>query len=244
MPLCILTGAEGFVADKGRLTYCVSLAIDELCRHGVGVFATFTFQENVTDKAEAERRWRNLKGRIQRKVPTILGVHIWQRQKRGAWHIHAVFNQPLDVSWLRPIALECGFGTFLDLRYVGSARGGYEGWDRRRVVGYITRYITRDLAEEDKGVRLVGYTGKARVATQRFGWSRGISYLYRCGRGEWRRMFLDGALDNDWDRKEWQQSYWFAVRLGWEVQTSKERERILETSAGVRAWWLDSEDPF
>jgi len=232
------------VADKGRLTYCVALAIDELCKRGTAVFATFTFQENVTSKAEAERRWRNLKTRIQRRVPTVLGVHIWQRQKRGAWHIHAVFNQPLDVSWLRPVAIECGFGTFLDLRYVGGARGGFETWDKKKVAAYITRYITRDLADEDRGARLVGYTGQARVATQRFNWARGLAHLYRCGRAEWRRMFLDGALDTDWDYKEWEQSYWFAVRLGWEIQSHKDQQRLLENSKGVRDWWFESKDPF
>lgn len=227
------------MGDKRRVAYCVQLAVEELCKGRRAIFATFTFQENVTDKKEAERRWRNLKTRIERKIPGIRGVHIWQRQKRGAWHIHAVFNQRLDVSWLRPAALACGFGTFLDLRTVGQPTGGFDDWNTRKVVSYVTRYITRDLGEEDKGARLVGYTGNARVATQRFSWSSGLSYLRRVGRGEWAGMVREGVgepMDEG--------AYWFFVRLGWETLDDDQRQVLLDKSASVRRWWFCADDPF
>ncbi len=231
---------------RGKLAYAVHLAIDELVRPLRGrkqgmhpVFATFTFHDNIRDKAEAAKRWRALKERIRRRWPDLKGVGVWQRQKRGAWHLHYVFNHYLAIVELRDKAVACGFGSFLNLRMVSTEKGSSTViWSVNRVANYIARYIVRDTGdEEDEGVRMVDYLG-ARVATIAFNWRNGFSYLYRTGRQAWSELFGGAYLPSTCD------NYWFLIRLGFEWLTLEERNRLLSASQSVSRWWNPEAYPF
>lgn len=223
----------------------------------MAVFATFTFRENITDKKEAAWRWRKLKERIRRMMPethvetkaqalslpfdkpAVMGIGVWQRQKRGAWHLHMAFNQWLDVELLRHHAVKSGFGPMLNLRYIeGSNRKGFS-WNPRRVVQYMMRYIGRDIGtDQDKGVRVVEYFGNGvRQATTSFGWVGGFARLYRAGRQAWSDIFAD-------DGQPTLDDYWFIIRLGWECSTVESRARAIAESDAVAAWWNPTAYPF
>ena len=224
--------------SRAKLSYAVHVAIAEIARTSrFPTFATFSFAENVTDKAEAAVRWRRLKERMKRKLPDIRMVGVWQRQERGAWHLHVVADRYLDIHWLRPAALECGFGPQLNLKPItvpGSR--GFRQNDPRDVARYITRYITRDCESEDKGVRLVDYTGSARRVTVAFSWYKGISRLWRLGRQVWSDIY--GV-----ERPTFE-AYWFVVRLGWEVLSEGQQREVLEGSDAVSRWWDPERYPF
>jgi len=228
------------VGSVAKSKYCIALAVDDLVKRGRPIMATLTFRENIEDKAEAERRWKNLRQRIQRQFPALRGVHTWQRQSRGAWHIHAVWSHPIDVNWLRSVAVECGFGSQIVLRHVQKAQGGFDSWSARKVVDYICRYISRDLGESpDPDIKLVGYMGKARVSSQHFGWAKGVSKLYRRGVEAWHDLGLcefSGPLH--------EQPFWFVVRLGWESLGDQEQEYLAATDSAVRRWFYAFDDPF
>lgn len=213
-------------SGKLKLTYAVQLAVAELCRLSKSpVLATFTFAENVCDREEAEVRYRRLKERLRRHTLTLNAVGVWQRQARGAWHLHLVMDRQVSIEWLRPAAVACGFGPFVNLKRIGA--DGFRQLSPAKVARYISRYVSRDLPDEDKGARLVAYVGNARRATVRFGWANGVSRLWRAGRGLFFDMF---GHSPDFE------SYWFVVRLGWESLTADEKSLAFE-SRGVRSWW-------
>lgn len=229
---------------KGKLAYAVTLGIAELCRSskGIPVFATFTFRENITDKAEASKRWRRLKERLRRgigarSVVPLQGVGVWQRQKRGAWHLHYVFNQFLGIVELREAAEACGFGPMLNLRFIKKGVNAPGLWKPQRVVSYMVRYLTRDLDDQDKHVRAVDYLGTRRATTS-FGWANGFAKLYRAGRAAWSDLYAEDlgqpCLDN----------YWFIIRLGWEVMSYEEKSFIAQSSDAVKRWWDPKAFPF
>jgi len=217
-------------AHQAKLAYAVQLCVEELCRESeTPVFATLTFAENITSKSEAEVRWGRLRERLRRRYPNLKGVGVWQRQSRGAWHLHLVIDRQLDINWLRPAAMACGFGTFINLRFVKKMDGFRDMGGAVKVARYIARYVTRDeRGIEDKGVRIVCFIGReTRIASTRFGWAAGLSQLWRYGRAEFFTIF--GCAPSAGQ-------YGLCVRLGWELLSAEEQERRHLTSASVRRW--------
>lgn len=224
---------------RTKSAYAVGLGVEEIIRlrKGLPVWGTLTFEENITDKREAQRRLRALKERMRREWPGLRFVGVWQRQKRGAWHFHFLADRWLDVHVLRKMCLETGWGPFCNLKVVERLKD--KGWvmdGKTRVVDYMTRYLTRDM-EQDKGVRLVEYMGP-RVSTTSFGWARGFGFLYRAGRQAWSDMFVAELGQPDFD------DYWFIVRLGFEVLSPEQQEWVLRTSVTVLKWWDPDAFPF
>jgi translation elongation factor P/translation initiation factor 5A len=132
--------------------------------------------------------------------------------------------------------MECGFGTFVDLQSI-RPNAGFHYKGPGKVAAYLTRYMARDLSEGE-GVRQVVYMGGARVATTRFNWSRGMSYLYRKGK----EMYLD--LYHQLPKFD---QYWFTIRLGWESLSEEEQDYLILSDKGVRRWWEKTaypDDPF
>jgi hypothetical protein len=237
---------------RGRLAYAVELGVAEIVRTSKSpTFDTFTFQDNLTDKKEASRRWRCLKARLKRKYEGLRGVGVWQRQARGAWHLHFVFDRRLDVNEVRLMAIDCGFGAQLNMRAIGDLPGMKSGWTPIRVARYLTRYITRDISEADKGVRLADYCGDSRKATTAFRWMKGISRLYRLG-----CLHLFGA-ECDWregrprvwctERECWESPFeamWVLVRMGFNSLTKEEQQQAVQDSDAVAIWLDPGRYPF
>lgn len=224
---------------RAKLSYAVALAVAEIVRTAKEpTFDTFTFADNVTDKLEASKRWRRLKARLKRHYAGLRAVGVWQRQKRGAWHFHAVFDRRLDVIQVRPWAIACGFGAQLNMRAVGEVPGMRAGWTPLKVAKYLTRYITRDVSEGDGGVRLADYCGDCRKATTAFRWGGGIARLWRLGRQAWSDMF---AADEGQPTFE---QFWMLVRLGWETLTGQEQAEAVEGSDAVAMWLNPERYPF
>ncbi len=96
---------EGFVRHWGGEDYCAEL--------------TLTFAENITEKAEASRRFNSLRTALAGLgIRSYIGC--WERQTRGAWHLHLfvalarpVRNQPSAGILHVATALKCGAGEFL-----------------------------------------------------------------------------------------------------------------------------------
>lgn len=223
------------MAYKAKLAYVVHLSVHEILREGrFPVFATFTFRENVIDTKEAHNRWRKLKERIRRRWRDQAGIGVWQRQHRGAWHLHYVFKCYMQVAELREMALACGFGPFVNLRHVA---GGNAAWTTSRVVKYLTRYVTREMSETDKGVRVVDRLGK-RNATARFSWANGFAFLFRKGMAAYNDVFARelGPVCVFED-------YWFVIRLGFEWCSLDERDRVLRSDSVFR-WWAPQLVPY
>lgn len=226
--------------SRAKLAYAVCLGVAEIVRTSKApTFDTFTFAENVTDKLEASKRWRRLKARLKRHYPGLRAVGVWQRQKRGAWHFHCVFDRRLDVLQVRPWAMACGFGNQLNMRAIGDLPGMRQGWSPERVARYLTRYITREVdSEADAGARLADYCGDARRATVTFRWANGIGKLWRLGRGAWQEIFGGHGTQPRFEE------FWFVVRLGWETLSAEEQGLMLLDSHEVAEWFNPERYPF
>lgn len=232
-------------AHSVRSAYAVCQAVGYLVsRFPSCTFATFTFAENITEKAEAEIRWRRLKGRLLREIPWLAGVGVWQRQARGAWHFHLVCNSYLPIVFLRPCALDCGFGPFINLRAIRShaqgVRPGFRSFDASRVARYISRYVSRDfssgdLPDSDKHVRVVEYFGGCRVCTTSFRWVGGFSRLWREGAEAWFTLYGICPTFRDFAQ---------VFELGWHCLTQVEQSAMALASDPVARWRGMIDEPF
>lgn len=229
---------------RGKLSFAIALGVSEICRTSKHpTFDTFTFAENVTEKAEAMRRWRRLKARLKRRYSGLRGVGVWQRQGRGAWHLHYVFDRRLDVVQVREWALACGFGSQLNMRSVGDIPGYRQGWSPERVARYLCRYVTRDIDATDKSVRVSDYCGDSRKATVAFRWAGGIGQLYRLGRAWWSEIYGGDPFDRPCAEQR-SEAFWLLVRMGWQGLTEPERQKLLAESDAVASWFDPERYPF
>jgi hypothetical protein len=158
------------------------------------VFCTLGFQDNVIDHNEASRRWQPV-ARWMKEVKHVRFVGVWQRQKRGCWHLHLILDRRVDATALRSRAVESGMGSQVDLQFIRRRESDgehtiskttgkkYNGnWDRANysVVHYLCRYLTRDF-QKDFGAQLVVRGGIERTGNVRFAWVDGASYAWRLG---------------------------------------------------------------
>ena len=177
------------VGPRKKVALALSWNVAHLCRtwgiDRVG-FLTLTFADHVTDAREAQRRFNSLATHVLRKrYPAYVAV--LERQKSGRIHYHLLVvlpddirtgidfdaiangdyktaNKSLRLEWAfwRKTAPNYRFGRteLLPIKSDADALGQYVG-----------KYIAKGQAfrtEDDKGVRLVRYSGGARMATCKF----------------------------------------------------------------------------
>jgi hypothetical protein len=225
-------------SSRKKTGYLVGIAAEELRRtvkSGQLCFITLTFEENVQEKSEAMKRWHRLAERLRRRYPRLRGVGVWQRQQRGAWHLHLLVNTGyVPLEWFRPAAVACGFGRIMKLEIVGYMPGFREDRSLRSAVAYMVRYVTRDLEVED-GVAVVTYFGGARCGSVKFSWNGGLNFLYRRGCGEWVGMETGEPVRG--------LPFWFLVRVGWESLSVREQDELLCRDVSVMRWWTGPPGP-
>jgi hypothetical protein len=139
---------------------------------------TATFHENITDKAEAQRRLKPIADYLLRRGVVLLVI--WQQQKRGAWHAHILVNRYVDIVGLRQFAVARGWGNQINIVRVG------EGRSVENTINYLCRYLTRDFCGQiPLRVRLVGGSKENSVGTVKFSWVEGLSRAWRVGAELW-----------------------------------------------------------
>lgn len=161
-------------------------------KHKDVYYWTFTFADNVVDKGEAERRVKPLRDAFSRRGFEYFGV--WERQTRGAWHLHMLVDHWLDVTKLRPWLVARGWGVQMRAEHV-SKRSWYDPergqWmhDANRenaVKRYLLKYLTKTFREEVDGKKKIVFSTRgAKSGTTRFKWHWSIhpgAYLYHYGR--------------------------------------------------------------
>lgn len=120
---------------------------------------TFTFEENLQDKEEAERRLKGLHDRISRMDGEEL--HVWELQKRGAWHLHMLVDCYLDVGWLRPFMCDRGWGRIMKGIKVQKVRRfdpESKVWledlrETEKLTRYLVKYLRKGSSEQGRVVR-------------------------------------------------------------------------------------------
>lgn len=177
------------VGPRKKVALALSWNVAHMCREygieRVG-FLTLTFSDHVTDPREAQRRFNSLASHVLRKrYPAHVAV--LERQESGRIHYHLLVPMPDDIrtgidfeaianrdyrsankalrlewAFWRKTVKQYRFGRpeLLPIKSTSDAMGQYVG-----------KYIAKGQAfrrEADKGVRLVRYSGGARMATCKF----------------------------------------------------------------------------
>ena len=113
-------------------------------------FFTLTFEENLTDVKEANKKFNVWCRNFRRLFPNFKYVCVPEFQKRGAVHYHLMTNVPYTDT-----------KVLLEERRIYNNKSGWQigkdvkGWiygysmakdmDNVNLVGYITKYMTKDI---------------------------------------------------------------------------------------------------
>lgn len=103
-------------------------------------FWTFTFASNETDAKVAYRSFAPFQHLVERRRGEYIAV--WERQERGAWHVHVLTNIFFEHSFLAPWLQERGWGFSFVKRC--EQKLDYEGipsW--KPLARYLLKYLDR-----------------------------------------------------------------------------------------------------
>lgn len=123
------------MGTSGRSIYAIQSNIEAFLRRPAVWYWTFTFQSLVSDKAVAEVAFGKFTDLLRRRGAEW--VHVWELQKRGAWHVHVLVNCYLDVISLRPWMVQRGWGPQMRVERL------HDGPCRERVARYLVKYLTK-----------------------------------------------------------------------------------------------------
>jgi len=116
---------------------------------------TITFKDNILDKKEAASRWNVLKTSLKAIIPIFRYIAVWERQKRGAWHMHLLVSAPtVSNKKLREYFNNYSSASSLNIGFVKIF--WTTGNDFKGIKNYLTKYLLKESRE--KGVRYVGYS--------------------------------------------------------------------------------------
>lgn len=138
------TPAEVLQASVARAKSNVRAYVREaIARYRYAYFVTYTFRENVRTLRYARNDMNEYQKRISPVAPCI---GVWERQKRGAWHFHALTfsderlnGRDLHVQW---------YHGYVTVYAVDDASGA---------VAYICKYMSKTWDGLDGTRRYVAY---------------------------------------------------------------------------------------
>lgn len=221
--------------SRSKTEYLARIRIERFLRAHLPavVFVSQTFHENVTDKAEAMRRWKPCADWLKAHGFKFEGV--WQQQKRGAWHVHLLVNTALfPIVAYRAFVVARGWGTHCNVELVGARRGARKFQSVETLVWYMCRYLSRDFCGHvPRRVKLTLSQRVNYVGTVRFGWVRGkLARAWRAGCADFLVATGVNPMTVAWSHREHIMRRGFAV-LGFGDWNQFCRERALARAAAL-----------
>ncbi len=193
-------------------------------------FLTLTFEENVTDRAEANRRFKVVEDWLSRREVVWLGV--WERQHRGAWHVHLLISHRVQIQELRSFIVRRGWGRICNIRNTGSdvvgrgAQGRRYAWpknpndsDFAHCAKYLAKYLDKHDIENDGMLRkfsLVVGSRSVRCWSTAFAWADGGSRAWRFGLPLFYELAQDLGVSNPYGKRATWSNRSLILRLGYE----------------------------
>lgn len=119
-------------------------------------FITLTFEENIIDLKEANKKFRYYIDKIQRLKKDFKYLCITEFQKRGAIHYHLLTNLECNSKFIPKQPIKSLYNpssrTWKELEYYdlpywidGYSSAEPMDSDSKKVVGYISKYMTKDV---------------------------------------------------------------------------------------------------
>lgn len=126
---------------------------------GVDTLLTLTYRACETDLAQAKRDLKEFVRRLRRHVPGFAAVVGFERQDRGAWHMHLAcrrFDSELSYKGAKVKSFNVIRAVWRSV--TGERAGNIDVQSRKRreqrspakIAAYIAKYITKDYMDGDK----------------------------------------------------------------------------------------------
>lgn len=139
---------------------------------GVDTLLTLTYRACETDLAQAKRDLKEFVRRLRRVVPGFGAVVGFERQKRGAWHMHLAcrrFDEVLSYKGAKVRSFSVIRAVWRSV--VGDRGGNIDVQSRKRrsqrsparIAAYLAKYITKDYMDGEKWSNRWTRFGDARV---------------------------------------------------------------------------------
>ncbi len=131
-------------------------------------FVTLTFEDNITDEEFANKRFRYYVDKIRRVKKDFRYICVKEHQKRGAIHFHLLTNLECDTDLIPKRPLKRLYNKeskiwkdldYYDLKYWNDGFSSAEpvSGDAKKIVGYISKYMTKDIDDRLFGRRRFFY---------------------------------------------------------------------------------------
>lgn len=136
--------------------------VRRLCKFmGADTLLTLTYRANVTDLATCKANLKEFIRRLKRVLPDFRAVACFERQERGAWHVHmATIRLPASLQWGTNVKVK-SFNVIRAIwRSVTKEDGGNvdisntkRGAKRSpaKIAAYIAKYISKAFQEGEAG---------------------------------------------------------------------------------------------
>lgn len=107
-------------------------------------FITLTFEQNISNINEANKRFRYFVDKVQRVYKSFKYICIPEFQKRGAVHYHLLTN--IDINNKQLIYEQEDNKKFKHIKYWNDGFTKVDNLkkDIKKIVGYISKYMTKD----------------------------------------------------------------------------------------------------
>jgi len=152
--------AERHLANRRRAARRATTRVRRSCKWlALDTMLTLTYRENMLDQARCKLHMREFIRRLRRLIPGFPYVAAFERQKRGAWHVHlAVQRLPLWLPWGSAVKVK----SFNVIRAIwrdvtGECGGNIDASRRKRfsqrspgkLAAYLSKYMLKAFEDGD-----------------------------------------------------------------------------------------------
>lgn len=127
-------------------------------------FVTLTYKDNFTDIQASKKHLHSCLTQVARLKPDFKYLCIIEFQKRGAIHYHLLTNLSLQDKDI--IVPQKDNNKYYDLKQWKHGFSGYEdvSGDIKKIVGYISKYMSKECDDRLFGVRRYSYSRNLKQA--------------------------------------------------------------------------------
>lgn len=144
---------ERIQANLERSARRAKTKVRRICKTlGVDALLTLTYRENMQDIEACKRHLKEFVRRLRRLVPGFAYVAAFERQKRGAWHVHlAIHALPFNLPWAGVKVKSYSVVRAVWRSVVGELGGNIDQARKKRqsrkspaqMASYIAKYILK-----------------------------------------------------------------------------------------------------
>lgn len=145
--------AEKALAHRERAARRAKTKVRRLCKTmGVDALLTLTYRDNMQDLTQCKAHLKEFVRRVRRLVPGFAYVAAFERQKRGAWHVHlAIHALPFNLPWAGVKVKSYSVIRAIWRAVVGDLGGNIDQARKKRhsrkspaqMAAYISKYILK-----------------------------------------------------------------------------------------------------